>query len=146
VHWSLVPNASSPQRPKCLLEVPSAGDIVRPTWQQYIVGRSFVKLFALCYRTVVLSCPFLSCLSETLMYCDQTVRWIKMPLGTKVGRGPGHIARWGPSSPPLKRGGGSTRPQFSAYVYCGQTVNHLSSSSSSYLRLLLKLSQATLTS
>jgi len=35
----------------------------------------------------VLSCPVcLSiCLSVTLVYCDQTVGWIKMPLGMEVG-------------------------------------------------------------
>jgi len=38
------------------------------------------KRFALCYRTVVLSV-----LSATLMYCGQTVGWIKMKLGMKVG-------------------------------------------------------------
>jgi len=47
--------------------------------------RPFVKRFALCYRTVV--CPVLS---VTLMHCGQTVGWIKMPLGVKVGFG--HIA------------------------------------------------------
>ena len=40
--------------------------------------RPFVKRFA-CYRTVVLS--DLSVLSVTLMYCCQTVGWIKMKLG-----------------------------------------------------------------
>ena len=49
-------------------------------------GRPFVKRFALCYRTVV--CPV--CLSETFVYCGQTVRWIKMKLGMEVGLGPGH--------------------------------------------------------
>jgi len=48
--------------------------------------------------------------------CDQTAGWIKMPLGTKVGLGPGHIALDGAQLP----------PQFSAQVYCGQTVAHLS--------------------
>jgi len=53
-------------------------------------GFVFVKQFALCYPTVV--CPVcLFCLSVTLVYCGQTVGWIKMPLGTKVGLGPGHI-------------------------------------------------------
>jgi len=33
-------------------------------------------------------CPILS---VTLVYCDQTVGWIKVKLGTKVGLGPGHI-------------------------------------------------------
>ena len=36
-----------------------------------------------------LSC--LSCLPVTLVYCSQTVGWIRMPLGTEVGLGPGHI-------------------------------------------------------
>jgi len=32
-----------------------------------------------------------SVLSVTLVYCGQTVGWIKMKLGTEVGLGPGHI-------------------------------------------------------
>jgi len=36
-----------------------------------------------------LSC--LSCLSVTLVYCGQTVGWIKMPLATEVDLGPGDI-------------------------------------------------------
>jgi len=47
------------------------------------IRRPFVKRFALCYRTVVLSA-----LSVTLVYCGQTVEWIKMKLGMKVR--PGH--------------------------------------------------------
>jgi len=39
----------------------------------------------------------LSLLSVTLVYCGQTLRWIRMPLGTDVG--PGHIVLWRPSSP-----------------------------------------------
>ena len=31
------------------------------------------------------------CLSVTLVYCGQTVGWIKMKLGMQVGLGPGHI-------------------------------------------------------
>jgi len=50
----------------------------------------------------------------------QTAGWIKMALGTKVGRGPGHIVTWGRSYPRKGRS-----PQFSAHVYCGQTVAHL---------------------
>ena len=33
----------------------------------------------------------LSALSVTLVYCGQMVRWIKMPLGTEEGLGPGGI-------------------------------------------------------
>ena len=55
--------------------------------------------------------------------CGQTAAWMKMPLGTKVGPGPDDIycVRWGPSSALPKRGQ-SPPPQFSAHVYCGQTV------------------------
>ena len=49
--------------------------------------------------------------------------WIKMPLGTKVGLGRGHIVLDGDSAPPPPKG---TAPQISAHVYCSQTVAHLS--------------------
>jgi len=39
----------------------------------------------------MLSDHCLSCLSVTLVYCGQTVGWIKMKLGTEVGLGPRHI-------------------------------------------------------
>jgi len=42
-----------------------------------------------------------------------------MPLGTEVGLGPGDIVRWGHSSPPKK---GHSPPNFSVYIYCGQTA------------------------
>jgi len=38
----------------------------------------------------VMSCLSV-CLSMTLVYCGQTVRWVKMKLGTEVELGPGHI-------------------------------------------------------
>jgi len=53
--------------------------------------------------------------------CGQTAGWTKMPLGTKVGLGPGHTVTWESSSP--QKGG---THQFSAHVYCGHTVIHLS--------------------
>jgi len=49
------------------------------------------KMVCLCYRTVV--CPV--CLSVTLVYCGQTVGWIEMKLGTKVGLDPGHTVLGG---------------------------------------------------
>ena len=71
-------------------------------------GQPFVKRFALCYRTVVLSCPVCPvCLSV----CKVDVLW---PNGwtdqddTRRARRPGpwpHCVRWGPSSPPQKWGG-----------------------------------------
>ena len=56
--------------------------------------------------------------------CGQTAESIKVPLDREVGIGPGHtvLDAWGPTSPP-ERG---TALQFSAHVYCGQTVVHLS--------------------
>jgi len=44
----------------------------------------------------------LSVLSVTLVYCGQTVGWIKMPLGTEVGLGPGDIVLDGDPAPPRK--------------------------------------------
>jgi len=65
-----------------------------------VFGRPFVKRFALCYRTVVLSC--LSGLSVTLVYCGQTVGWIKMKLGMQVGLGPGHTVLDENPAPPKR--------------------------------------------
>jgi len=63
---------------------------------------TFVKRFALRYRTVVLS-VCLCCLSvtATLVYRGQTVGWIKMPLGAEVGlaRPRPHYVRWEPNFP-----------------------------------------------
>jgi len=72
----------------------------------------------------MLSDRCLSCLSVTLVYCGQMLGWIKMPLRTNMGICPDHIVLDGnPAPPPSKRG---TAAQFSANVYCGQTVTHLS--------------------
>ena len=54
----------------------------------------------------------LSCLSVTLVYCGQTVGWIRMPLGTEVGLGPGHIVLDGYLAPPRK---GAQQPLTSAH-------------------------------
>jgi len=61
--------------------------------------------------SVCMAC--ISCLSVTLVYCGQTVGWIKMKLGTQVGLGPGHIVLDGDPSPLPQRG---TAPQFSAHI------------------------------
>jgi len=62
----------------------------------FIFGWQFVKLFALCYQSVVC----LSSRSVTLVYCGQMVGWIKMKLGVEVGLGSGHVVLNGdPSSP-----------------------------------------------
>jgi len=48
-----------------------------------------------------------------LVYCGQTVGWIKMKLGIHVGLGPGHIVLDGDPAPPPPKG---------SHVYCGQTA------------------------
>jgi len=68
-------------------------------------------------------CP-VSCLSVTLVYCGQTIGWIKMPLGMEVGLGPGNIVLDGDIAAPMERG--TVAPHFLADVYYGQTVAHLS--------------------
>jgi len=75
-----------------------------------------VKQFALCYQTVV-CLSVLSVLSVTLMYCGQTVEWIKMKLGMQVGLGPGHIVLDGDPALAPPKGHSS---QFSAHICCGQ--------------------------
>jgi len=60
-------------------------------------------------------------LSVMLVYCRQTAKWITIKLGSWHGGRPPpspHCVRWGPSSP--KRG--TTAPQFSVHVCCGQTA------------------------
>ena len=69
-----------------------------------VFGRPFVKRFALCYRTVVLSV-----LSVTLVYYGETVGRIKMKLGMQVGLGPGNIVLYGDPAPLPKK---ATTPNF----------------------------------
>jgi len=65
--------------------------------------------------SVCLSCPV--CLSVMLVYCGQTVGWIKMKLGMQVDLGPGHIVLDGDPAPLSEIG---QSPQFLAYICCGQ--------------------------
>jgi len=67
-----------------------------------------VAFWATVCKTVrpMLSNRCLSCLSETLVYCGQTVQWIQMKLGTEVGLGSGDIVldgdpRQSPTSRPM---------------------------------------------
>jgi len=57
----------------------------------------------------------LFCLSVTLVYCGQTVEWIKMPLGTEVGLGPGHILLDGDPAP-LRKGAQNPSPLLSRFT------------------------------
>ena len=58
------------------------------------------------------------------VYCGQTARWMKMPLGTKIGLSPGDSVLDGEPAAPSQKGGGARRRRFlfSAHVYCGQTA------------------------
>jgi len=53
----------------------------------------------------------------TLVYCGQTVGWIRMPLSLVVDRGPGHIVLDRDSV--LQK---EHSPSFSAHVCCCQTA------------------------
>ena len=67
----------------------------------------------------MLSDRCLSVLSVTLVYCGQTVQWIKMKFGTQLGLRSGHIVLDGdPAAPPQK----GHSPQFSAHVCFGNTA------------------------
>jgi len=46
----------------------------------------------------------------TLVYCGQTVGWIKVPLGMEVGLGPGHIVLDGTQLP--QKGAQQPLPHF----------------------------------
>jgi len=65
-----------------------------------VFGRPFVRRFAICYSSVVLSVLSVS-LSVTLVYCGQTAAWMDQDtLGTEVGLGPGDIVLDGDQAPP----------------------------------------------
>jgi len=51
--------------------------------------------------------------------CGQMARWIKMPLGRKVGLDPSDIVLDGDPAPHPQKG---SNPPFSAHVYCAQTA------------------------
>jgi len=93
-----------------------------------------ISFWATVCKTVRPTC--LSCLSLTLIYCGQTVRWIKMPLGTEVSLSPGHIVLDGDPAP--LTGAQQPLPNVSPHFYCGQTVAHLSN----YRALISKSSVA----
>jgi len=73
-------------------------------------GPTFVKRFALCYRTVVLTVPSVPS-AVTLVYCGQTVGRINMNIGIRVGIDHGKIVLdRDPAPPPLPHRG--TAPDF----------------------------------
>ena len=89
--------------------------------EKLVFGRPFVKRFALCYWTVVLSVCLSVCL-PCLSVCDVGVLWpndwTDQDQNCHAGRPRPwpHCVRWGPSSPSPK----GHSPQFSAHICCGQ--------------------------
>jgi len=65
----------------------------------------------------MLSDHCLSCLSVMLVYCGQTVGWIKMKLGVELGLSAGHIVLDGDLAPLPQR---AIAPQFSANGWMDQ--------------------------
>jgi len=69
------------------------------------------------YRSLYITFKY-NCLvlSVTLVYCGQTIGWIRMQLGMEVGLVPGHIVLDGDPAPPMERGTGySSLPHFLAH-------------------------------
>jgi len=71
-------------------------------------GRPFVKRFALCYLTVVCLSALPVSPSVMLVYCGQTVGWIKMKAGAQVGLG--YIVLDGDPAPHTERGTAGCSP------------------------------------
>jgi len=67
-----------------------------------------INNFCFCATVCKMVRPMLSdccpVLSVRLVCCGQTARWIKMPLDTEVGLGPGHTVLDGDPAPPMERG------------------------------------------
>jgi len=79
-------------------------------------------------------------LSVTLAYCGQTVGWIRMPLGTEVGVGPGDILLDAdPATPPPKKGGWVAQQPLhvSAHVYWSIVAKRSSISATAELVLIV---------
>jgi len=53
------------------------------------------------------------------VYCGQMAGWIKTPLGTEIGLGPGHIVLDGDPLTRSERGTTVPHPLFAAHAYCG---------------------------
>jgi len=106
------------------------------TFNDDVIGQPFVKRFALCYRTIVLSCPDCPVLSVRLwrwckvkrssiciaLYHDSSrpKGWTDQDETWHAGRPQPwpHCFRWGPSAPQK----GHSPLQFSDHVHCGQTA------------------------
>ena len=86
----------------------------RDKWHRFF-GRPLQVMLCLCCGTVVhcLSVSLSLCLS---VHCGQMVGWLKMPLHTEVGHGPGDIVLGGDPAPPRK--GAQQPPLFGRCLLC----------------------------
>ena len=73
----------------------------RPNIAVFVLKRD-VKLQATNTVSAIFLLPVLG-VSVTLVYCGQTVGWIRMPLGLEVGLGLGDIVLDGDPAPPTER-------------------------------------------
>ena len=80
----------------------------------------------------MLSDRCLSVSSVTLVYCGQTVRWIKMKLGMQLGLDSGHSLLDGDPAPHPQSG---TDPQFTVHICCGQMAGWIKMSLGREVRL-----------
>ena len=99
----------------------------------FVFERPFVKLFAICYQTVV--CPV------DLSVCDVGILWQNGWMDQDETRHAGrprpwpHCVRWGPSSPPPKGEGRS--PQFSAHICCTKNLGATDSQMAGWIKMPL---------
>ena len=69
-----------------------------PTFWATVCKKVHPMLSDRCLSVCLSVCHF--CLSVTLVYCGQTVGWIKIKLGMQVGLGPVHTVLDGDPAPP----------------------------------------------
>jgi len=81
-------------------------------------------------------CPVCPVLSVTLVYCGQMVGWIKVPLGTEVRLGLGHIVLDGDPAPRVK---GHTIPPNFRPVYIVAKRSPISTNANLLFLLLIAL-------
>jgi len=100
-------------RSSCYKNVASISESRLYLRKWFVFGRPFLKQFTLCYDHC------LSCLSVTLVYCCQTVGWIRMLLGVEAWCGsrpwPRHTVLDGDPPSPMKRGTAAPPPHCAIY-------------------------------
>ena len=64
-------------------------------------------------------------INQTHVNCGQTAAWIKMPVGTEAGLGPGHFVLDGDPAPRPPKG---AQTPCSAHICCSQTAGWINMS------------------